>query len=188
MQAAAQRYASARVLLRRAVAEVLDLDPSALPLTRRCPFCGSAEHGPPALEGSGLRISVAHCDGLVGVALSAEAVGLDLEKVRPLAVAGVLGRVAAPRELEWISGLGHRDAIRVWAAKEAVGKMTGRGVLDARGFDTGALFGRDIGGPAAGWVREVDAPAGYVATLATPALGRVPSVPVRRADDPGLTA
>lgn len=165
--AAAHRYATARALVRRAAGEVLGMAPASLDLGRRCPACDATDHGPPDLPGSGLRISVAHCDGLVGVAIAGGPVGLDLERVRALASSpAVLRRVATISESARIRDLDARDAIRLWCAKEAVGKLRGRGLLDARRLDTGELFGWPALAATAAWVREIDCGAGHACTVA----------------------
>ena len=116
---AADRAASARAadglldaLIRRVAPES---DPR---LGRRCPICGSSDHGPRRAVAAPVRVSVAHTAGLVVAAAvrsdAAAALGIDAEA---LSAAG--GR-AFPAPL---------GSLAEWVRYEAAVKADGRGLL-----------------------------------------------------------
>ncbi|WP_346533499.1 4'-phosphopantetheinyl transferase superfamily protein [Micromonospora sp. DPT] len=83
--------------------------------------------------GVSLPVSVSHAEGVVVVAARrAGAVGVDVERRRPLPALALAHRWYAPPEAAWLGDL--PDAARVeaflllWTAKEAVGKALGRGL------------------------------------------------------------
>jgi 4'-phosphopantetheinyl transferase len=78
-----------------------------------------------------LWVSVSHGHDLVAVAASASGpVGVDLEQRRTFEVAGLAGRWFDPAELAWMAGQPDEVEafLRLWTAKEAVGKALGRGL------------------------------------------------------------
>ncbi|MFE9919586.1 4'-phosphopantetheinyl transferase family protein [Micromonospora sp. NPDC005553] len=122
----------AAVLLRRAGALllgrpdaelVLTHDREGRPVVRVDEVTGSVE----------LAVSVSRTAGLVVVAArQAGAVGVDVERIRPLPALALARRWFPPAELAW---LGDRpeagrtvDFLRLWTAKEAVGKALGQGL------------------------------------------------------------
>ncbi|WP_018350595.1 4'-phosphopantetheinyl transferase family protein [Longispora albida] len=92
--------------------------------------------GRPLLTGvSGLHVSVSHGRGLVAVAVSAAGpVGVDAEAQRSLPVAGLARRWLLPAEAAWVHG--HEEAgqalafLKLWTAKEAMGKALGLGMRE----------------------------------------------------------
>ncbi|MCX5116654.1 4'-phosphopantetheinyl transferase superfamily protein [Micromonospora sp. NBC_00362] len=102
---------------------VLTHDRDGRPVVRVAEVTGSVE----------LAVSVSRTAGLVVVAASrAGAVGVDVERIRPLPALALARRWFPPTELAW---LGDRpeagrtvDFLRLWTAKEAVGKALGRGL------------------------------------------------------------
>ncbi len=126
-----ERSALARVVVRLALAELLDGSPSSFALDwKDGPALSDRSQGP-----CGLRLSVSHSGDRVAVAVStAGDVGVDIE---PLARAqrigpGVMGQVCSPHERAAICALpGPQRAaaeLRLWTAKEAVLKATGDGL------------------------------------------------------------
>ncbi|MEU5672879.1 4'-phosphopantetheinyl transferase superfamily protein [Micromonospora sp. NPDC047753] len=122
----------AAVLLRRAGALLLGRPDAELVLTHD-------REGRPVVrvdEATGsveLAVSVSRTAGLVVVAArQAGAVGVDVERIRPLPALALARRWFPPAELAW---LGDRpeasrtvDFLRLWTAKEAVGKALGQGL------------------------------------------------------------
>lgn len=120
------RWLASRSLVRRAAAQMGVALPDELP--RRCPACGLPTHGPPQF-GSGLHVSVARRNSLVGVSVSTQPVGLDIEDLG--AVVPSSSAVFSEHELWWLASARPEDAVWAWSAKEAVGKLTGLGLRDA---------------------------------------------------------
>ncbi len=101
-----------------------------------------------AHDGRTLPVSVSHAEGLVVVAARAGGpVGVDVERRRPLPAAPLAGRWYDPGEAAWLATRAEAgrdlDFLRLWTAKEAVGKAFGTGLRD------GGLRRRmpDPGGP-----------------------------------------
>ncbi|MHA6781544.1 4'-phosphopantetheinyl transferase family protein [Pseudonocardia saturnea] len=119
----AARYLAAHALARLALAGSLDVDPAALTFDRTC-RCGQP-HGKPRLDGSGPGFSMTHAGDLVGVAVHAGPVGLDVEHVRPLTdLAAMAAHACAPGETVADAGA----FFRLWTRKEALLKSTGEGL------------------------------------------------------------
>lgn len=57
----------------------LDTLPSHLDLVRRCPVCGSSDHGRPSVRDSSVEFSVSSSAGLAALAVSLNPVGVDIE-------------------------------------------------------------------------------------------------------------
>jgi 4'-phosphopantetheinyl transferase len=117
----AREYLAVRALYVRLMSEV---DGTAGPLSR-------TERGKPVVPGrSGLRVSLAHSDDVVAVALArGRDVGVDVQDAGLPGPAmlrrccpGEAGRMAAE------PAAGGRDFARVWAAQEACVKATGQGI------------------------------------------------------------
>ncbi|MFE9202303.1 4'-phosphopantetheinyl transferase family protein [Micromonospora sp. NPDC007230] len=86
-------------------------------------------------DGRTLPVSVSHVDGLVVVAARAGGpVGVDVERRRPLPAAPLAGRWYDPGEAAWLRARDEAgrdlDFLRLWTAKEAVGKALGTGLRD----------------------------------------------------------
>ncbi|MEU1242789.1 4'-phosphopantetheinyl transferase superfamily protein [Micromonospora parva] len=119
------RRAGALLLGRAETAVVLTHDSAGRPVVRVDEVTGPVE----------LAVSVSRTAGLVVVAARrGGAVGVDVERIRPLPALALAHRWFPPAELAW---LGDRpeagrtvDFLRLWTAKEAVGKALGRGLRD----------------------------------------------------------
>ena len=84
------------------------------------------ERGKPTLEGSPLRFSLSHADGLCAAVASRAPIGLDVERIRPLRAA-LLPRFCTREEIERVG----RDpdlAVALWTKREARAKENGRGI------------------------------------------------------------
>jgi 4'-phosphopantetheinyl transferase len=131
------RFGTARAVGKRIVGRALGVDPQGVVFDRRPgPACGSAEHGPPAVEGAGdaVHISASRCGPMAMLAISDRAVGVDVERRRPLGgLEALAGEVLTPLELAAVMSAGpqaEREAafLRCWTRKEAVLKAAGIGI------------------------------------------------------------
>lgn len=131
---AAADFLTGRVLLRRLAAAELEIAPHEVPLVAVCPECGGP-HGRPRIEGSELRVSLAHCSaGTVAVAGWGREIGVDVE-----AVADAARSEGAIREVAGGSGLAH------WTRVEATLKADGRGLrVDPREVRIRSVGGRPM--------------------------------------------
>jgi 4'-phosphopantetheinyl transferase len=141
---------------------------------------------PLLLRPRGWYVSLSHAEALVAAALSRDGpVGVDVERLRPLADRGALARTAlcaAERRAVDAMPEASRDAqlLRFWTRKEAVAKALGTGIaIDLRAIvttvggtvvslpeecgDTAAWSVADLPGP--------DGPDGSVAAVAVRAAG-----------------
>jgi hypothetical protein len=121
------------------------------PFARRCPNCGSDQHGPPVVASGHLHASITRTDGFVAVALAAVPIGIDAEACTAVPL---VADVFSPAERARLAGGDERSmvlATEAWALKEAVGKLTGLGLLGAAATEVGPLP------PTEEWVAGVDA-------------------------------
>ncbi|MEU8409131.1 4'-phosphopantetheinyl transferase superfamily protein [Micromonospora sp. NPDC048842] len=117
------RRAGALLLGRPETELVLTHDREGRPVVRVDEVTGSVE----------LAVSVSRTAGLVVVAARrADAVGVDVERIRPLPALALARRWFPPAELAWLGDRPEADRtvdfLRLWTAKEAVGKALGRGL------------------------------------------------------------
>ncbi|WP_224390824.1 4'-phosphopantetheinyl transferase superfamily protein [Pseudonocardia sp. ICBG1293] len=122
------RYLAAHALARLVLAEHLALDPAALQLDRTC-RCGRP-HGKPRLAGRGDApgFSLTHSGELVGVALGAGPVGVDVEAHRPLDGLDGLARHALSPDERAAGTPAAAGVLVTWTRKEALLKATGEGL------------------------------------------------------------
>jgi 4'-phosphopantetheinyl transferase len=126
----ARRFLASRALLRMCLAERLGVDPGDVIVDRRCAHCGHADHGRPTPGGAELEFSLTRAGDVVAIALATCAVGIDAEPERDVAdLAGSQVFSGEDRELLRTSAYGVLD---LWVAKEAIGKASGLGLLDAQ--------------------------------------------------------
>lgn len=136
--------------------------------------------GKPRLRSGEVDFNVSHSGELIAIAIAKIAIGLDIERVRPLGDDAIriardsfsaeeFARLAAARDRD-------QEFFAVWTAKEAVVKASGDGLsANLQSFTVPALS--DDFQPVAGveqWsVRRITAPwGGYRATLAAPTAER----------------
>ena len=155
-----------RALLRAVAAELLAVDPRDVTVLRRCTTCGGDDHGRPVVAGPAhplVWVSLSRAGGLVAVvATTLGPVGIDVETLEAVASAGFDDVAFGARELEAVRSAADPTLRRaqLWTAKEAVLKARGTGLrVDPREVDA-------ITPPRGIRVEGVDAPAGYVATVA----------------------
>ncbi|MCG5446863.1 4'-phosphopantetheinyl transferase superfamily protein [Micromonospora sp. NIE79] len=117
------RRAGALLLGRPEAELVLTHDREGRPVVRVDEVTGSVE----------LAVSVSRTAGLVVVAARrAGALGVDMERIRQLPALALARRWFPPAELAWLSDRPEAgrtvDFLRLWTAKESVGKALGRGL------------------------------------------------------------
>jgi hypothetical protein len=103
------------------------------------------------LAGSGWNVAITRTEGFVAVALADQPIGIDAEA--PTAVP-LVGDVFSAAERAALAGCDQRSialATEAWVAKEAVGKLTGLGLLGAASTAVGPLPPTDA------WAHGVDA-------------------------------
>src|SRR5581483_6123571 len=142
VERARHQFVVGRGLLRRLLGGCLGVAPGEVPIT----YTGV---GKPALAEphAALHFNVTHTDGLALIALARRPVGIDIERIRPLAdPEGLVGRFfsAAEREafLALPSELRPAGFFRGWTCKEAVIKAAGLSVAYLDGFDVELHPGR----------------------------------------------
>ena len=84
-----------------------------------------AESGKPYFEKLPYHFSLSHSKNLCAAALSDRPVGVDIESCRPSFKPRLVERSLAAAEKEAFDG----DFTRIWCRKEAVAKMTGKGII-----------------------------------------------------------
>ena len=170
------QYVARRMILRALLGGYMDQHP--LDIT----FDSNA-WGKPSLASphDALQFNLAESDGLAVYAFSrARAVGIDLERIRPLPLTDAfIGRVCSPNERVTLASLPRQEQINfiftVWACKEAFVKAVGRGLatpLDH--FDvtpngivtTEPELSARVGAPTDWRVRALDIAPGYRSALA----------------------
>lgn len=164
--------ARARCALRRILARYTGLAADALRIE-------ADARGKPRLAHPGApAFNLSHTDGLTLVAVARTPVGIDVERLRPLADAlGLAHRFLAPAEAAAVAATGAaaRDAafLRAWTRKEAVLKASGHGLaLDTRAIEVGTGRRRRVpalaAAPEAGDFELLSLPVarGWVAALA----------------------
>ncbi len=180
-----RRYLTGRALLRIALGQHLGMAPARVPLRSTCDGCGGT-HGRPRLIGPVVgggpvpEISVSHSGNRVLVALAlGAAVGVDVQEVDDrLNVAALIASTMAPAEAAALNRIGVAERpkafARMWTRKEAVLKALGVGLalplpllrVTAPDQPPEVLHWPNIDVPPQLTLRELDAGAGYQATLA----------------------
>ncbi|MCH8613490.1 4'-phosphopantetheinyl transferase family protein [Arsenicicoccus dermatophilus] len=127
------RLVASHVLLRRALAVRCGVDAGEIVLERRCPTCGSDEHGRLEAPDLGVHVSLGHAGDLVAVALSPDGpVGVDVEVESACDFEGFDEVSLHPQEQARLAALpeGERTWARAtwWVRKEATLKATGHGL------------------------------------------------------------
>ncbi|GAB3412731.1 hypothetical protein GCM10027569_31040 [Flindersiella endophytica] len=164
-------YVAAHVALRVLLGAYLGLAPHCVQLVREaCPLCGRA-HGRPAVAGNEVYFSLSHSKGLALVAVAAQPVGTDVEKMPSVATAEHIAAALHPREAAEIRVLPENEqpaaCARVWVRKEAYLKGLGTGL----GRDPALDYLGTASAPASlpGWrVTDLVAPPGFAAAVAAP--------------------
>ncbi|MDY7528800.1 MULTISPECIES: 4'-phosphopantetheinyl transferase family protein [unclassified Cryobacterium] len=169
--------AADRAVLAAAAAWALGLDPASVRVCRRCPHCGSAEHGVPSLaavtSGSAphptVHLSLSRASGHVAVAVSfAGPVGVDVESVDAVARSPLADVALSPRE----RAANAADLAGIWCAKEAILKSTGDGLrVDPRDLTLAPAPTAGFGPALASWPGAGVALAGILLASFDPGAG-----------------
>lgn len=169
-------YVTSRLAQRAVLARYLGVDPAQVEIDRTCEACGDPRHGRPRLRSTrldqeSLEYSVSHSGDWCLIAVATAAVGVDIERLGALEdVSSISARTLTGLERAAFAAVAP-DAqeawfYRSWARKEATVKATGEGLrmemssVDVRGATIRASGLRL-------WLRDLKAPAGYAAALAT---------------------
>lgn len=165
-------YESAHAVARSLMGSLLGVEPADVVWGRHaCPGCGES-HGRPLAVGAPVEFSLAHTPGLVLVAMSRRAVGVDVERVPDAGSLGGMSAVLHPDEAIEIDAAAGADEAsirftRAWTRTEAYLKGLGIGLgrdpdLDYLG--TGPETGRQLDG----WlIRDVEVSGEFGAAVAT---------------------
>lgn len=176
------RFVTAAVTLRRAVAAVTGFAAAEVVVDRTCVGCGRP-HGKTTLKTLGIEASLSHAGEVVAVALTTIGpVGVDVERVAEIDFARLDEQITAPGELASASRL---EVFQRWTRKEAVLKAVGTGMDTAMaevrlGLAEGGHTVLACPGVADVALRDLDVEDGYVGAVAV--VGRAaPIVSIRRA-------
>jgi 4'-phosphopantetheinyl transferase len=142
-----RRFVFGHGRLRMILGRYCAVAPERLVIARRCAVCGSDAHGkpflvPPSGERSAIRFSCSYSDELVVVGVSNGAeVGVDVERVDDgFAWREVAETALSAGERSILDGAADVAAARafygIWTRKEAVSKVTGRGLSQLTEMDT----------------------------------------------------
>ena len=122
-----RRWIAARVMLRQALGEYVNVSPAELTFTY-------SQYGKPALCGHNLHFNLSHSGDLAVCAISAVTeVGVDVERIREIEDMDALFRsISSAREYSAFRVLPRAERTRAffetWTRKEACVKATGRGL------------------------------------------------------------
>jgi 4'-phosphopantetheinyl transferase len=127
------RLVVAAALARSVIGRELSCSPTTVRFDRTCPTCGGPHGKPVVVDGDGLELSVSHSGAWVVVAVAHQAVGVDVEELRPgTDVYALVDHVLAPSEQRVLQGMpaeAHHEAfLRYWTRKESILKATGDGL------------------------------------------------------------
>lgn len=114
--------AMAYLLLRQGLRKEYDIT--------ECPIFEYGEHGKPAIVGAPhIHFNLSHCREAVVCAVGDRPVGIDVESIRQFHVS-LVHYTMNPREVELIEQTSEPELefIRLWTCKEAVLKLSGRGI------------------------------------------------------------
>ena len=175
-------FPASRSAQRRILAGYLGIAPSAVQIVRTCQMCGG-DHGRPRIAGAGFDYSVSHTPDWVVLAVVGEGlVGVDVESPRR-ALQNLAPHLLTPAErARFDTAPTERRPdlmIRAWTRKEAASKVTGHGLaaftkLDVSGPIVAVGPGLRLPMDSDIHLREIEAPGGHVAAVATtPRLVRV---------------
>jgi 4'-phosphopantetheinyl transferase len=171
-----QRFAVGCALAKQVIARRTGGAAHAVMFDRTCADCGGT-HGKPRV--AGVEFSVSHSGDAVVVAVADAPCGVDVEELAgERDVAGLSRLVLGEGE----QAADEREFLRAWTRKEAVTKATGDGLRVP--FSQVIVVGQPPrvtawpypGPPDAATVKDLDAPAGYLAALAV--LGPVADIVV----------
>ncbi len=129
-----KRTVAGEMLIRRAVAELFDMSENEL-------LISESENAKPYIENADVQFNISHSKDLVVCAVSSRAVGIDVEKIRPVNLS-ISKRVCSEKELDYIFGRAPFESdfsltndeeilirfFELWTKKEAYAKCIGTGI------------------------------------------------------------
>jgi 4'-phosphopantetheinyl transferase len=133
----ALRFLASRALARAALASQLGSGPLEIGFTRRCPHCGDPDHGRPVAisHDRTAEFSLTRAGEVVAVVIASDPVGLDAEPRRAGTRDLLATQVFSDEDRTALSHGGPSSSpdriLALWVAKEAVGKLSGLGLLNA---------------------------------------------------------
>lgn len=148
-----RRFVFGHARLRSILALYSAIPAGTLRIERSCAICGSDDHGKPFLSASEapseIRFSCSYSDELFAVAVSSAAeIGIDVERVVPgFDWREVAETALSSGERTRLDDLDDDSAVRtfyeIWTRKEAVSKISGRGLTQLTEMDTTGWTFRD---------------------------------------------
>lgn len=101
------------------------------------------KRGKPYFRDVPLFFNLSHSGDYVACVVSEHEVGVDIQKQKAVREQQISNRFFHEKEKEWLAGLSEKERttgfFQLWTRKEAYGKMTGEGIVDAAGRDFSAL-------------------------------------------------
>jgi 4'-phosphopantetheinyl transferase len=126
----AHRYLAARALTRAVLSRYLGVPPGDVVVRRTCARCGDADHGRPTVRSlTPLEFSLTRNAPVVAVAVGSSRLGLDAACSDSRVPVG--WPVFSAAEVARLSSAPPSMAVRLFTVKEAVGKASGGGLIDA---------------------------------------------------------
>jgi 4'-phosphopantetheinyl transferase len=166
-----RRKVVARARLRQVLANYLQCSPAEIQIE-------VGAQGKPQV--AGLEFNLSHSDDLAGYVVADQPVGIDLEKVRSLDVAGIVERFFAPSEWQvWQSLPVDQQQLaffRAWTVKEAYLKAIGTGLytpLSEVVVEINPVRPLAILSHPEWQVQGLDLPVGYVGAVVAKEIGQV---------------
>ncbi len=101
------------------------------------------KRGKPYFRDIPLFFNLSHSGDYVVCVVSEHEVGVDIQKQKTVREQQISNRFFHEKEKEWLAGLSEKERTAgffcLWTRKEAYGKMTGEGIVDAAGKDFSEL-------------------------------------------------
>lgn len=101
------------------------------------------KRGKPYFRDIPLFFNLSHSGDYVACVVSEHEVGVDIQKQKAVREQQISNRFFHEKEKEWLAGLSEKERAAgffcLWTRKEAYGKMTGEGIVDAVGRDFSEL-------------------------------------------------
>jgi len=92
------------------------------------------QNGKPFLQGYPVHFSISHTGDIWSCLISAENVGLDIQKTREVSFDKLANRFFLDEEIKFVSDFGRDGFFDIWVRKEACIKYLGTGIRDIRAF------------------------------------------------------
>lgn len=166
--------AHSRTVLARVLARYVPIPADAIELGHRpCGSCRSEAHGAPFVEQDpSLCLSISRTRGMACIAVSRQAVGVDVELVRSVHPSLVSRELLSEAEMRSVTTATDPDEafMQVWVAAEATLKASQSGIVAGLRRHAASARGLSVDGFVS--VR-LDAPPGFVAAVAHPPRGTI---------------